>query len=430
MFKTSVYNIIIPGLSDNEKTCIYNSKSGAIINLETKAYHDLCELKFDSAPLNEYIPELLKQGIIVSEDKDERQEILFEIRAKQYEKTGMLSLVIAPTLQCNYKCIYCFENNQLSLTSKMMCKEEIDNILKFVRHYLDKYPQTKKIYIHWFGGEPLLAFENIIQPLSKKIINFTKENKIEYGSGIVTNGYLLTEDAIKLLIEECLVTDFQITFDGIENNYVRMKCPPTDAYERTKSNIFSLSEYISTTSYSISVNIRINTDKTNFDDAQLFTTEIKQNPRYKNNFRFYLGRIRGVATSFDVQEFECCENKFNDFMNKAPRFFNPKKIWCNQFTFNSFCIGPYGELYKCEHDFGCSERVIGDLKNGLYYNDYLNKYMNQSIANCCNECKIFPICLGGCPNYKFHSGSNHSCEYTLNNIIQQIEKYVRSVQAR
>lgn len=423
MLKLSFYNIVIPSLSDETSTYVFNSKSGAIIKLEKEIWNDLRDNKFNSKNVQKNITELLNHGIVVATNKDETQEIIFEMRSKQYEKRDTLSLIIAPTLQCNYKCIYCFEDN---VSTKMMGTNEIQKIIAFIVNYQNKYPNMHKLFIHWFGGEPLLAYEKVIAPLSDFLINVTKEKNIEYCSKITTNGYLLNERVITSIIEKCHVTNFQITFDGRSDNYHRMKRPPIDAYKTTKNNIILLSEYKEKSQKEdLKIDIRVNVDKTNIDDAKLFVQEVRQSQGYRNNLNFYLGRIRGMCDSFNIAEFEQYQNEFNSFLNKEPNFFNPKKIWCNQFTFNSFCVGPTGELYKCENDFGRDERVIGDLSTGLFYNKYLQNYMNQPIADRCKECSIFPICLGGCPNFRFHSKSNDLCGFTLNNIIRHVEEYVR-----
>lgn len=424
MLKLSFYNIVIPNLSNGTYVYVFNAKSGAIVKLETEIWNDLCDFKFDSQNVQKNIVELFNQGIIIAASKDETQEIMFEMRSKQYEKRDTLSLIIAPTLQCNYKCIYCFEEG---VSSQMMGADEIHKTIEFIIKYLNKYPNVHKLYIHWFGGEPLLAYERAIVPLSRLLVDFSQERNIEYRSKITTNGYLLNEHIFIPLIEKCHVTNFQITFDGRSENYYRMKCPPLDAYKTTIDNIILLSQYIEKMIRDdLNVDIRINVDKTNIDDIEPFVHELKQNQGYKNNFRFYLGRIRGTCDSFTIEEFEHYQNDFSHFLKKEPYSFNPKKIWCNQFTLNSFCIGPFGELYKCENDFGRDERIIGDLSTGLYYNEYLENYMNQSIAERCKKCKILPLCLGGCPNYRFHSKGNYLCSMTLNNIIRRVEEYVQS----
>ena len=79
---------------------------------------------------------------------------------------------------------------------------------------------------------------------------------------------------------------------------------------------------------------------------------------------------------------------------------------------NSLCIGPKGELYKCEHDFGVDEKCIGSITEGIYFSDHFMQYMNQPLPQKCKECKIFPLCLGGCPNARSYSADNSSCEFT------------------
>lgn len=423
MLKLSFYNIVIPNLSDESYIYVFNSKSGAIIKLESEVWNALRDSNFNSQNVQNNIVELLNQGIVVAANKNETQEIMFEMRAKQYEKREMLSLIVAPTLQCNYKCIYCFEDN---VSPKMMGTYEIQKIIEFITKYQRKYSNVHKIFIHWFGGEPLLAYERVIEPLSDLLLNLTRKKNIEYCSKITTNGYLLNEHIFVPLIEKYKITNFQITFDGRCDNYHRMKRPPIDAYKTTKKNIILLSNYKEKVQREdLKIDIRINVDKTNIEDVKLFVQELKQSPGYKNNFNFYLGRIRGTCDSFNIEEFEHYQNEFDVFLKKEPKIFNPKKIWCNQFTLNSFCIGPSGELYKCENDFGRNERIIGDVATGLYYNEYLENYLNQTINEGCKNCKIFPICLGGCPNFRFHSKNKHLCSFTLNNIIRHVEEYVR-----
>jgi len=425
MYNASFYNIPIERFSDENTICIYNSKSGAIVRLKQENWEALCNHPIKEDVVREYIPELLRQGIIIDYKKDEIQEIIFNMRKRQYSSTGMLSLVIAPTMQCNYKCTYCFENESKLSEYYVMGNKEISGIYDFISKYLQEHFDIKKLSIHWFGGEPLLAYEKVIKPLSSTLISLAQEKKIDYQSAIITNGFLLDYEVFKELTEKCLIDDYQITFDGRKDNYIRMKCPPINAYEKVKNNILSISNYIAESRRNIKVHIRINVDSSNVDDAKPFVEEIKGDSLYKNNLMFYLGRIRGTDYSLDVCEFERYEDTFNEYIKKKTKFLEPRSIWCNQFSFNSFCIGPTGEIYKCEHDFERKGCVIGNITTGLYYNDFLEEYMNQPVADCCKECKIFPICLGGCPNYKYHSKQKHSCEYSHNRIIKSVEKYIK-----
>lgn len=96
-----------------------------------------------------------------------------------------LSLVIAPTLACNFACPYCYESN---LPISSMSQDVEDGIIHFIKSY-DKV--CDKIEVCWDGGEPLIGFDTI-KSLFNKIETNTSLTVVNHI--IVTNGYLLTEE--------------------------------------------------------------------------------------------------------------------------------------------------------------------------------------------------------------------------------------------
>ena len=427
IYKPSQYNIILTPISNAVYTYIYNTKSGAIIKLEKPLYELIEKSAFEATSLQSLLSDLLKQGIVVPKNKNELNEIIFFEKVSQFNLNFQtLTLIIAPTLKCNYKCVYCFEDNQ-NTSPAIMSGPTITDIVSFADTFIKENPQLKKLKIHWFGGEPLLGYQDVIVPLSEKLIELTQIHNIDYEAGIVTNGYLLSPEILDNLIRLLKIYSFQITFDGQKYNYEKLKRPPKRAYEKAKDNILYLSEYIHDTKQKVQVIIRINVEKDNANDSALFYSEIKNNSRYKNNFNFYLGRLRSIVPCDDyltLSEFEDIEQKFNDVIKKQVRLINPKKIWCSQYTMGCLCIGPEGELYKCEHDFGVNERVIGNVIDGIDYPQFLLDYFNMPIDQACKECNIYPICLGGCPNARFVN--KYHCEYTIKKIINNACNYITS----
>lgn len=67
--------------------------------------------------------------------------------------------------------------------------------------------------ICWFGGEPLLAMD-VIENISKEVINICKKLKKLYNASITTNGFLLTPKNIEILLKN-RVTNFTVTLDGL-----------------------------------------------------------------------------------------------------------------------------------------------------------------------------------------------------------------------
>lgn len=426
-YKKSQYNFVLP-LRQEEGVYIFNTKSGAIVKLNDEVYRAMESGDFESAVISPYISNLVEEGIIVSKGKNEYNEIIFLQKSEQFKcDNDRLSIVIAPTLACNYKCVYCFESGITQDTS-IMDQETFEDIFTYIEQYLKRHRFIKTIHVQWFGGEPLLSYQKVIVPLSNRFLEFCKSKNIIYESGIVTNGYLLTHDVSETLVRELNVSEFQITFDGTKDNYEKYKKPPQNAYNRVLENMFYLSEYAAKNNYKIRLNIRINVHKENCNNAIELYQDITKDIRYNKNISLYLGYVKNTkaCACLALHEFEQVNKEFSKNANKPIRKFEPKKIWCQQFTVNNFCIGPRGEIYACEHDFGREERIIGHVSEGLFYNDYYKDYMNQSVATQCINCILFPLCLGGCPNQRYNSANGYSCEMTRERIIAQACEYVES----
>ena len=54
------------------------------------------------------------------------------------------------------------------------------------------------------------------------------------------------------------------------------------------------------------------------------------------------------------------------------------------------------ELKKCERDIGDENKIIGNIYEGKFFNNVEIGYQLNDILDYCNNCKIYPICRGGC----------------------------------
>lgn len=108
---------------------------------------------------------------------------------------------------------------------------------------------------------------------------------------------------------------------------------------------------------------------------------------------------------FSPTEFFKAQKEFNNYLLKnhyidkaeTPNVPCHKLTYCELSKSNNFGIDGYGNLYKCEHHFDQPDKRVGDVFNGLYYNEY---YFQQLIGlqdNLCEECNLYPICHMNCP---------------------------------
>lgn len=423
-YKLSQYNIVLP--IQNDEFIIWNTKTGSIVSLEKELWDCLNCHEYQYPIVTKNLKDLLKQGVVVSSKLNEWNQIVYKQKSFQLSDSNSLDFVIAPTLECNYHCSYCFEKSKHNYP--LMDDVTIANIFACISDQLRKR-KRKKLTICWFGGEPLLGFCKVIMPLSKQLISFCSELGIEYEARIITNGYFLERRITEELINSCKVRAFQITFDGEVKLYCEKKGVRPEAYYRVKDNVFSLSKIVQDTGELCKINIRLNVDKDNLDSISNFLTEIKSDDRYIDNMNFYLGKIvqynSNNCSSFSLKEFEEVSLNFNSLLNRESKFPNPRHIWCKQHTMNCLCIGPMGEFYKCEHDFGDDSKCIGDVVNGITFSQYLLNFLFQNFNENCKACQLFPICLGGCPNIRLDTDSK-DCYLTMDTAIRiAIEHYNR-----
>ena len=96
---------------------------------------------------DEEIRQLMKdQGILVPEELSEK-DFLFERNQLARNNTSTsLSLTICPTINCNFRCTYCYQHH----IPTIMSEEVQDTLLDWIEK---KHPSAKNIHINGFGGE-------------------------------------------------------------------------------------------------------------------------------------------------------------------------------------------------------------------------------------------------------------------------------------
>lgn len=114
-YKKSFYNLEIKKL-DNDNIIMFNSFTGAfgVMNNDAqKIYDNIANINEDTlANSNQkQIFDIMKDnGFIVEEDLDEYKKLKVLEYWNRYGEKGSLTITIAPTLNCNMQCPYCYEN--------------------------------------------------------------------------------------------------------------------------------------------------------------------------------------------------------------------------------------------------------------------------------------------------------------------------------
>lgn len=397
--KLSNYAVDVP--IENDKFILYNTlkRKYFIYNKEEKSIINslLDNINKNSYDLKEieYMKKFIENGIIIKDDLEEMDLIEFAINKRKFGN-DTLTLVIQPTLDCNFRCVYCYEEHK----NVVMNDETEKSILKYIKKNINAY---KKIFIGWFGGEPLLEKDRIIS-LTHKIKAICKESSVEYSASMTTNGYLFTDDFINQ-IEDISINKVQITIDG-PKEYHDTKRPLINGggtYERIIDNILKL------TQKNVLINLRINIDKENVEHIDSLFDQIPIESREK--IIIYISNLfqsKENLKTFDIY-LKAIEKGFK-FNNTGNSF-----IHCEVCKSNGITIEPDGKVVPCSmaSENGYKYGYINSngsliLKNeNLYY-----KIKNTSPLknNSCRACKKLPICAGGCSLARYEK-----CNYCTEN---------------
>jgi uncharacterized protein len=377
-----------------------------------------------------FFQSLLRLRFIIPMDLDEMDIINFRNKRDIFLDNSY-NIVIMPTLDCNFKCWYCYETHNKEKMSTSTQK----NILKFIEKQIDEC-KPPKINLRWFGGEPLLCFEKIIYPLSKEIKNICEEKEILFQNSITTNGYLFYNKDIDKYTDIKL-NQFQITLDGDEKRHNKIRnVNGTPTFSRIVNNIKMLIDNIE----GCKVVLRINYKNETLEDVKKILYNFSE--KYKKSIVVDFQRIwqtskeRKPNNKALKQSVELCEN--NGFITYYEHFYLYKGFVCYLDKWNSFVFNYNGDVYKCTgRDFNNSNKVGVLLNDGTIKWDMaklIKRYSRATFDNkMCRKCKLLPICLGPCSQKVFDNKpktSHNIChkellETSINNyIIRHYKKVI------
>jgi uncharacterized protein len=394
MAKLSLYNFFI---EDKGKHICFNGISRFVFALNEKEYDFLKSSLENLSNFEEKYPsyyELLKKKcFIIDDDLNEYDYIRFINRLDVFSN-NRYRIIINPTLECNFRCWYCYEKHPKG----MMTKELSQRIIKHIA-YVANNKQVQKLDLTWFGGEPLLYFNDVVYPISKAAKTVFKENGLDFSNHATTNAYLINQKMIDRFNEIDLCS-FQITVDGMREEHDQIRNEKgKPSFDKIMENI----KLICASNKEMHVLLRINyTDKT-LENMESIFDEIPEN--FKNQISIGFHRVWQTLGENKSEEDKQKIIAIIDtaiqkgFMCSSPDTFTSECIRCYADRFWHTEINYNGDVYKCTMDY--SKKPHGKLQeNGMIEWDksYMTLMYSQATFEneMCKTCKLLPICFGPC----------------------------------
>lgn len=390
--RKSNYNIL-----SQKSNLLFNTLTRAMAVLTDEDYHLFLSstpdfTKLDADTLNEFI----ESGFIISDDRDELSEIKHSYWQAKFDMTT-LHITIMTTLDCNFRCVYCFEKHK----KISMDESTIESVKGMISQKLKQGYSV--LSVDWYGGEPLLNM-NCIRLLSSYFIQLCRDNGIEYVASITTNGYNFTPD-IQHELFELGVRHAQITLDGSKNIHDNRRILLTgdSSFEVIKHNIINAHD-------GMTISLRINVDNDNQDDL------INLIDSFEGHRSDMLGIYACIVTpaldsDYIVENRDSLMRSIIDMyaysLKKGFQINNVNSLLTSTYracivdSNSHFIISPLGELYKCGESYEDGDPGLigyitqtGEMAINI---EKLSRWTKDPFAYPeCLECVHLPTCMGGC----------------------------------
>lgn len=383
------------------------------------------ETKYDS----QLISDMKISGCLVEDEVDELERLEFFRNLSKYDMTR-LGLTIAPTLDCNFRCKYCFETHPKGI----MTPETQEVLIKFVEQRLEV---AKSFSVTWYGGEPLLA-KNIIYSLSEKFLELCAKKNIDYDAFIITNASLMTDSDIENF-KKYKIHGAQVTIDGVKeiHDARRKNITGESTFDKLIERVNAL------LNNDLTAIVRINIDKENISRVDELLKILRERIDKHENLKIDLGKVTAFTEICKSVESDCYESEqFAKIMlplyekvfaqgfkvNKMMGYPVPRTNYCTSDYVNSFVIDNHGEIFRCWNHVGNLKRSCGNINN--FDVESLNKIYLSAIQwnpirhKKCRECYCLPICMGGCPDVmRTSEDGNPVCGTIKYNLDKVLEYY-------
>ncbi len=354
---------------------------------------------------------LTEHGFAVPAEQDE-----VALAMQHYDQTvgadATLSLVIAPSLQCNMSCYYCYEGGKPTTALGL---PDADALLSFIASRLTA---DGGLGITWFGGEPLLSKPFVVE-VSRRLQALCGQLNVTYAFRMVSNGYLLDAPTAAELAQHGIGT-VQVTFDGSRPLHDRVRrsslgaVPSEPSFDRIIENIRAASEHLR-------ILIRINVSRINLASMPLLVEQLAAAGLASRVAGIYFypvfhfdpadeaaAYLPQSGVHLTVEQFAVEERRLVElllaqgFSPFTPQFFTTGYLGCYAAIDNGFVVDYQGHLKKCDHELG----VEAETASSIY--DFAHLDSDESLLQwrsrrpddnpSCRACVFLPICYAHCPH--------------------------------
>lgn len=387
-------------LDEVDTLLLYGGLAGRLVEV-TGLTRDLAETLLsdpnsDTPLLGEARQVLIDQGILIPETWDELS-LLEARRARAHDpNVGSMSLTICPTVNCNFRCTYCYQHH----VGRLMSAEVQDRLIAFLNR---QQPPVSSLFVTWFGGEPLLGFD-VIERLTARLRALVPEGA--YSAHIITNGSLLTREISSRLVD-LGVESAQVTLDGPRARHNERR--PLAGGQSTFDRIL---DHLRSADARLRFSVRVNTDRRNADEVTDLFDQLDE-AGLRGRVQVYFAPVTAYTDVCADTAGHCLAGNEWSQLNVRLRLAAMERGYgsvslpvsrtgmCIADDPRGWVVTPEGRLFKCWNDVTTPERAVYDIvgdEQTPQMKAELERWTSWSPFRLtdCVDCKTLPQCHSGC----------------------------------
>lgn len=388
--------------SENPETgelLVFNSMRGSSAIIAPSAKDEALALLAGGQTENvEMLSTFSRLGFLIDDQVDEVAMLKSRKKAGIHD-TNRIDVILMPNMDCSFACPYCYETHD---ARNRMSPETRTSILNWMRVAI---PGRKVMKLTWFGGEPLLSADDVVD-VTRIIQHICDEHQVILVRSITTNGYHLSESLIPRLIEVGLL-NYQITVDGPPaiHNQTRILRSGKGSFDRVFRNILLLAR----ADPRVRISLRVNFNHRNIDSIPellgLFPEDVRKQLRIVFEPIFGSGEwsatdnLSAKAISDTIGEFYLMAAELGYDVQHGGMGVG-KLVYCYAERENQFIIDYKGDVFKCSvGSFSADERVGVIRPDGTLEHEPGKWGEWNSLPEFdepCEDCVFLPLCMGGC----------------------------------
>lgn len=400
-----------------------NSCIKSINEIKEKVLSVMSSGRFDGTLLREGIDEIEKlenDGVLFSPEGDIKGalEIL--------ETVVIKSMCINIAHDCNMRCGYCFASTGSFGHGRLLMDKETG--FRAIDYLVSHSGDRKNLEVDFFGGEPLLNFDAVVEIIdyARSLENISNKH---FRFTITTNGLAL--DKVKMEKINELFDNVVLSLDGTEETNDRMRKLPNGngTYKHILPKIKEMCEIRGDRDHYVrgtftSYNTEFSKDIMHLADIGFKSISLEPVVTdKKNDYAIKEEHLDTLYKEYEYLAKEYLKRKnegngfkyfhFNIDLENGPCL--AKRVKGCGAGYEYVAVTPEGDIYPCHQFVGKTGFLLGNLYKEGFNREIADKFKNTNITTKekCKNCWAKFYCSGGCAANAFEENGDISSPYEI-----------------